>query len=198
MGPHVKIWDDRWTSLCLSCFAGLLKVQSGTCGERRCLRPPAAPGTQGPSSPAGPRAGKAPRHGCSCWHTLAQVDSCPSRPQPAGDGSGQGPWPGAGPRARLPFKGNLGPAPSPPHLALPLPGAPGAALGQAASVAASTGLQPERAPQDKAQQLRGQLKHCTAAEPSAELFGQPRTRHNSTAASRGMFPVYKQPLKEAV
>lgn len=59
-------------------------------------------------------------------------------------------------------------------------------------------LQPERAPQDKAQQLRGQLKHCTAAEPSAELFGQPRTRHNSTAASRGMFPVYKQPLKEAV
>ena len=63
---------------------GRLKRQRHACGERRPLRPSAADGTEGLSSTARPRAGKAHHHGQSRWHISAEVDTRTSRHQRAG------------------------------------------------------------------------------------------------------------------
>lgn len=153
----------------------------------------AAGGTRGPSCTAGPRAGKAPQHGWSCWQSSAQLDSCPSRPRPAGQGSGQGPWPGAGPGARLPFKGNLVPALSPPHLALPLlvGAAPGAARGHTASVGASTGCSPSGLPRTRPSNEEALGSSRTLGRVLWTTAGRPQLPSSLTGSVS-----YQQPLKK--
>lgn len=72
-------------------LAGTLELEQGDCGERRCLRPAAAPGTQGPSSQPGPGLARLPGTAAAAGTHWPRWTAAPQGPSQQGMALGRVP-----------------------------------------------------------------------------------------------------------